>query len=370
METVATIAVAELREILEAGRPVTVLDVRPAAEREEWSIPGSLHVDAYEALWADDPGALADLDLPRGRPVVTVCMAGKTSILAAQRLSARGYETLSLQGGMRAWSLAWNTAEVALRHAGVQVVQVRRTGKGCLSYIIGSHGEALVIDASLPPEVYIEIAEKHGWRIAHAIDTHVHADHLSRSRQLAEITGATLWLPENNRVSFPYRPLRDGDLVESGEARLTVLSTPGHTPESASYLLDGEVLFTGDTLSLRGVGRPDLEATPDEAAARAHLLWRSLRRLVSLPPNTIVLPGHSSEPIPFDQVPLYAPLGHVRQRVHLLDASEPQFVKEILSRIPPAPHATHRIVTVNETGRWDDINPVDLEAGANRCAIS
>jgi glyoxylase-like metal-dependent hydrolase (beta-lactamase superfamily II)/rhodanese-related sulfurtransferase len=370
MESISTIAVSELREILESGRPVTVLDVRRATERHEWSIPGSLYVDAYEALQAGDPGALADLDLPRGRPVVTVCGAGKTSILAAQRLTARGYQALSLRGGMKAWSLAWNTADVACGHAGAQVVQVRRTGKGCLSYIVGSRGEAFVIDASVPAEIYIEIADKRGWRITHAADTHVHADHLSRSRQLAQITGAILWLPENDRVSFPYRPLRDGDVVELGEARLAVLNTPGHTPESACYLLDGEVLFSGDTLFLSGVGRPDLEATHDETVIRTHLLWRSLQRLISLPPGTVVLPGHNSEPVPFDQVPLYAPLGHVRQQVNLLDASEPQFVEEILSRIPPAPPNHHRIVTANETGRWGDIDPIALEAGANRCAVS
>lgn len=369
MGGIQTIAVDDFMGILQAGKPVTVLDVRTTTERNDWSISGSVHVDAYHALRAGYPGALEGLILPHGVPVVTVCGAGKTSLIAAQHLSARGYEVLSLQGGMRAWSLAWNSAAVTLP-GDVQVVQIRRTGKGCLSYIVGSGGEALVIDASLPSAVYADIAAEQGWRIVHVIDTHVHADHLSRSRQLAEMTEATLWLPANERVSFPYRPLRDGDLLKFGEARVAVLSTPGHTPESACYLLNNLALFTGDTLFLGGVGRPDLEATPDEAAVRAQMLWRSLQRLLSLHPDTIVLPGHTSEPIPFDQVPLHARLGDVRQRVRLLGAYERQFIEEILSRIPPAPLNHHRIIATNENGVWPEVDPLDLEAGANRCAVS
>src|ERR1051326_7958513 len=101
-----------LRTWLEEGRPVTILDVRPAAERAEWAIPGSLHVDAYDALNAHDPAALAAIDVPSDQPVVTVCAAGKTSQIAAEQLAARGVEVMSLEGGMKAWSLAWNTAEV------------------------------------------------------------------------------------------------------------------------------------------------------------------------------------------------------------------------------------------------------------------
>src|SRR5881275_2080650 len=99
-----TISVETLRTWLEEGRPVTIIDVRPMAQRVEWAIPGSLHVDAYEALKAHDPVALASLDLPDDMPVVTVCAAGNASRIAAE----------SLEGGMKAWSLAWNTALVPL----------------------------------------------------------------------------------------------------------------------------------------------------------------------------------------------------------------------------------------------------------------
>ena len=104
--------VSELQELLAADRPVTVLDVRPLAD-VDWAIPGSIHVDAYDALNAGHLGPLADLNLPPG-PVVTVCGMGHTAAIAADLLRARGVQASTLEGGMRAWSLAWNTAELTV----------------------------------------------------------------------------------------------------------------------------------------------------------------------------------------------------------------------------------------------------------------
>ena len=364
------IGVGELSELLAAGERVVVLDVRPRSEREEWTIPGSNHVDAYAALKADDAAALADVDLPADAAVITVCGAGRTSQIAARRLRARGIPARSLAGGMKAWSLAWNIADVPLPGSDASAVQLRRTGKGCLSYLVGSGGEAAVIDPTLDPAVYVDLARRRGWVVTHVLDTHVHADHLSRARLLAERTGATLHLPVQDRVAYPYAPLRDGDVLDVGSATVGVLRTPGHTPESSCYLLDGEALFTGDTLFLEGVGRPDLEASPDEARERAHALYRSLRRLLALPPETVVLPGHTNRPVPFDRAPLRATLAEVWERVELLRADEAAFVDAVLDRIPPPPPNHHRIVALNEAGEMPVGDPTDLEAGANRCAIA
>lgn len=359
-----------LREMLDEGTPVTVLDVRPAEERAEWAIPGSVHVDAYDALRAGDPDALAGADLPGDSPVVTVCNFGVTSAIAARQLRDRGFEARSLAGGMKAWSLAWNTAGVPVPDSEARVVQVRRTGKGCLSYVIGSEGEAAVIDAALDPEVYLDLASENGWSITSVLETHVHADHLSRSRRLAELAGATLYLPDQDRVSYPFTPVRDRDAIDVGAARLAALRTPGHTPESTSYLLDERALFTGDTLSLSGVGRPDLEAGPGEVKARARALHRSLEQVLALSHETLVLPGHTSEPVAFDGQPLTGRLARVREKVGLLGMPEHAFVETISSRIPPAPPNHHRIVGFNEAGKLPEGDPTELEAGANRCAIS
>jgi rhodanese-related sulfurtransferase len=119
-----------LRDMLELGEQVTVVDVRKGEERAEWSIPESVHVEAYDALNAGDERAMEGLELPEGAPVVTVCGRGRSSAVAAQQLRRQGYEAFSLEGGMKAWSLAWNTAEMPLSGSSAEVVQMRRTGKG------------------------------------------------------------------------------------------------------------------------------------------------------------------------------------------------------------------------------------------------
>jgi glyoxylase-like metal-dependent hydrolase (beta-lactamase superfamily II) len=367
-----TIDVEELRRMLAERRPVTVLDVRKGEDRAEWAIPGSVHWDAYEALKAGDPAALDGLAIPIDLPVVTVCGAGKVSLTAMEQLRARGYDARSLAGGMKAWSLAWNSADVPLPSSAATVIQVRRTGKGCLSYLIGCDGEAAVIDASLPPAVYQELAAERGWVITHVLDTHVHADHLSRSPLLAAVTGATLHLPAQDRVAYRFDSVHDGDTLNIGGSQLVALRTPGHTLESTCYLLDGQALFTGDTLFLAGVGRPDLEASANEARERARLLHASLARLTALPDEILILPGHTSEPAPFDEAPIVATLAAVRERVAMLGLPELAFVTAILARIPPAPPNHAQIVALNEAGEVPDgdLTVTDLEAGANRCAVS
>jgi glyoxylase-like metal-dependent hydrolase (beta-lactamase superfamily II) len=359
-----------LRGLLDENQPVTVLDIRRAEDHAEWAIPGSVHVEAYDALKAGDPNALSNVDLPEGAPVVTVCNVGKTSAIAAEQLRAQGFQALSLAGGMKAWSLAWNSAEVQVPNSDARIIQVRRTGKGCLSYVVGSVDEAAVIDTALEPEVYLSLASEHGWKVTSVLETHVHADHLSRSRGLAELSAAALYLPDHNRVSYPFTPIRDADALNVGAAELTATRTPGHTPESTSYLLDKQALFTGDTVVLAGVGRPDLEASPEEAQTKARALYRSLERILDLPPKTLILPAHTSEPVAFDGQPLVGTLAEVREKVEALGASEDAFVETILARIPPTPPNHHRIVELNEAGLFPEGDPTDLEAGANRCAVS
>jgi glyoxylase-like metal-dependent hydrolase (beta-lactamase superfamily II) len=289
--------------------------------------------------------------------------------LAAEQLRDRRFEAYTLEGGMKAWSMVWNTAEVSVAGMGALIIQVRRTGKGCLSYLIGSGGEAAVIDASLGLEVYVELAEQRGWKITRVLDTHVHADHLSRSRGLAEFVGATPHMPEGATVSYPYSVLRVAGALRVGAARLEAIRTPGHTPESTSYLLDGLALFTGDTLFIESVGRPDLGAAPEEAREKTLSLHSSLRCLLKMSLETLVLPGHTSAPVPFDGKPVVGTLSDVRENVSLLREDEETFVEQIAGNALPPPENHERIVELNKAGEVPEGNPTELEAGANRCAV-
>ncbi|HVM45811.1 MAG TPA: MBL fold metallo-hydrolase [Candidatus Thermoplasmatota archaeon] len=364
----ATISVEALRERLDKGEKLTVLDVRDAEDYEEWRIPGALHCDAYEALSAGDPGPVATAEVPRDRPVVAVCYAGVTSRIAAEALRQRGLDAVSLEGGMNAWSVAWNTAEVSLPGAQARILQVRRTGKGCLSYVVASEGEAAVVDPSVDAGVYLELAKRNGWRITRVVETHVHADHLSRARALAASTGATLHLPRTDRVAFWHEGVDEGTRIRVGRSELLALRTPGHTPESTCYQLEGRALLTGDTLFLDAVGRPDLEADPQQARARAVALHASLQRLLRLPPETLVLPAHAGTPIAFDKRPVVAELRQVRGRTPTLALARDEFVARLMRRLPPAPPNHHVIVKANEAGDATGLDAARLEAGANRCA--
>src|SRR5438445_2866824 len=364
--TTDCISVGELQELRAAGRRVTVLDVRSPSD-VDWEVPGSIHVDAYGDLQSGRLGPLAELNLAPG-PVVTVCEVGRTAAIATDLLRASGVEALTLDGGMRSWSLAWNTAQTTI--SGCEVIQVRRTGKGCLSYIVESQSEAIVIDASVDPEVYVRLLRERGWRLVAVSDTHIHADHLSRSRQLAHLEGAALLLPTQNRAQYPFRPVADGDRIVFGSTALVAMRTPGHTDESTTFLLDNTAAFTGDTLFLNSVGRPDLEGgTRQERTSRARLLHMSVIRLLQLPEATQVFPGHVSEAIPFDGRILGTTVGTIRDTVALARLEEAAFVQAVLPRIPPNPPNHSRIVEFNERGELPG-DPSELEAGANRCAIA
>lgn len=367
--TVPSISVDELVDKLDAHIPLAVLDLRSGQDRASWSIPGSMHVDAADQLKAGIPGLLDQTDLPAGIPVVAVCNTGVASAIAAEQLRARGIEAYSLAGGMTAWSLAWDSVEIPLPQPGVTLLQVRRIGKGCLSYVLASGGAAAVIDPSVDVEVYRQLARQRGWTITHVLETHIHADHLSRAHELASQTHARLGVPAQQRVSFPFQPVEPNERIRIGDAELEAMHTPGHTLESTTYRLGDLALFTGDTLFLSSVGRPDLEASAGEARTRATLLYRSLGLLANLPGVLLVLPGHA-ESIGFEGQPITRPLAEVIPALDLLQLREDGFVDAVLARIPPAPPNHHEIVRRNEQGKRATNADLGLEAGANRCAIA
>jgi glyoxylase-like metal-dependent hydrolase (beta-lactamase superfamily II)/rhodanese-related sulfurtransferase len=368
MDGIKQIDATTLREWLESNKNVSILDIRPTDERKEWYIPGSIHINAYGKLKQKDPNALEGINLDKRVPVVTVCAAGKTSILAAQQLKEQGYEVYSLKDGMKGWSLAWNKAVLSFKN--YQIVQFRRTGKGCLSYIIISGKDAIVIDASLSSEVYVTIIKQNDWRVNAIMETHIHADHLSRSKQLADHLGAPFLLPVPNKVTFAHEKIEDRQTINLGNIYIKVIATPGHTLESVCFLVNDEILLSGDTIFTNAVGRPDLKANEEEAKKRAALLYDSLQKLMQLDDKIIVLPAHTNSPVDFDGEPVKATLSEIKKNVAILQLSKTDFVKTILDKLPPAPSNHLTIVERNLSGNISDVNPLDMEAGANRCAVS
>ena len=203
------------------------------------------------------------------------------------------------------------------------------------------------------------------------METHVHADHLSRARDLAMHTGAELIYPQNDRVTFLYKAVRDGDRLRVGSVELEVLATPGHTGESVCYRIGDDVLLTGDTLFTSAVGRPDLEKGNAGAQAGAHTLWASLhRKIEGLPGSLRVLPAHHAAAIGFDGTPVSAKLEELRARVELLQVPEDAFVTRVLGLLQAKPPNFEMVIAVNEgKAGLEGVDPLDLEAGPNRCAV-
>jgi hydroxyacylglutathione hydrolase len=162
---------------------------------------------------------------------------------------------------------------------------------GCASYLIGDEasGEAVVVDPAYAVEPYLEEAERAGVRIVRVLETHTHADHLSGHGRLALEHGVPVSIHPLAQPAFPFDPVADGQELDVGSLAIRVLHTPGHRPEHCCYLVEGHLL-TGDSLLIGDAARPDLAI---EAREGAEDLYRSLQRLMGLPDETEVDPGHT-----------------------------------------------------------------------------
>jgi hydroxyacylglutathione hydrolase len=232
--------------------------------------------------------------------------------------------------------------------------QVLHEERSCASYLVGcpTLGLCAVVDPQGDPRTYIDAAENNAMVVSHAIDTHVHADHPSGARALAEATGAPLYLGAGAEVGFSFTPMQDGDMLEVGNRRIKVLHTPGHTPEHVSLLVDDWFVLTGDTLFVGDVGRVDLAlADVDEAdlQARAKILFESLQQLMSLRDDVEIYPGHyagSTCGRGMDGKTI-STIGRERRLNSALQLDPEAFVEFQLANLPPLPTDFHRIKQEN-----------------------
>jgi hydroxyacylglutathione hydrolase len=238
---------------------------------------------------------------------------------------------------------------------------VRTDGLAHLSYLIGDRtsGRAAVIDPRRDVDVYLEWARQHGLRITHAVETHIHADFVSGSRELAARSGTArihVSVEGEAHYGFAHEPLRNGSRVELGAVTLTGMHTPGHTPEHMAYLAteNGQPwgFFSGDFLFADSVGRPDLlGAAQTPGLARA--LFRSLRTaLAPLPANLPLYPAHGAgSPCGANICDRQSTIGHERRHNPALQFSdEAAFIDWVLRTAPPMPRYYPRMKRINAQG--------------------
>jgi hydroxyacylglutathione hydrolase len=245
----------------------------------------------------------------------------------------------------------------------METVQVEHFYLGCLahaSYLVGSEGVAAVIDPQRDVDIYLEAAAQKGLRIEHIVETHLHADFVSGHRELAERTGARIYLGEGSGATFPHTAVKEGDSIRFGRCLLEFLQTPGHTIESMSIRMTDlggpdrpQAVFTGDTLFVGDVGRPDLSAnhTPQQLAA---LLYRSLHeKLLTLPDDTKVFPAHGAGSLCGRQMgpERSSTIGQERRSNYALQARTcDEFIHLLTDSLPPRPEYFGREVELNRQG--------------------
>ena len=258
-------------------------------------------------------------------------------------------------------------------------MQIERFYLGCLahaSYLVYDAGEAAVIDPQRDVAIYIERAAELGVTIRWIIETHLHADFVSGHLELAQHTGATICIGASSGATFDRRELRDGDEIPLGGAVLRALSTPGHTEESVCILaLEAGVpkaVFSGDTLFIGDVGRPDLSPskTPEQLAA---MLYDSLHtKLLTLPGDTIVYPAHGAGSLCGRSMSDDASSTIARERrtnYALQPMTRDEFVHLLTGDLPPRPAYFQDEVARNRAGAapLEDLPPVS-ELTADRVA--
>ncbi|MFC7442982.1 MBL fold metallo-hydrolase [Laceyella putida] len=354
-----------------------ILDVRNEEDYTNWKIEGkkveSINIPYFDLI---DGVEHALEKLPKDeRDILVVCAKEGSSKFVAEQLDEAGVdEVYYLQGGMRVWSEYLYPVKIGDLKNGGSIYQFNRIGKGCLSYLVESNGEAAIIDAVRMTDTFEQFAQEKGLTIKYLIDTHLHADHISGGRKLAEKLGATYYLPPKDaiEVTFSYEPLEEGKDVLVGNAliRIQPLYSPGHTIGSTSLIVDDQYLLSGDILFVDSIGRPDLAGKAEDWVGD---LRRSLYQLYKeLSPELLVLPAHFGKISEMDdQGRVFAKLGELyAKNAGLQVEDELVFRKMVTENLPPQPHAYQEIRQTNMgklTPKEDEQR--EMEIGPNRCAV-
>jgi len=370
-----------LKDRIDAGEDVTLLDARMQSDYDEWRIDGenvtSVNVPYFQFLEDDIDDDVLD-QIPDDREATVLCAKGGASEYVAGTLAERGYDVDHLEDGMNGWASIYDAVEVERYDGPGTLLQYQRPSSGCLGYLLYDDGEAAVVDPLRAfTDRYLDDAADLGVDLEYALDTHVHADHISGVRALDD-EGVEGVIPEaavDRGVTYAddLTTAADGDTVAVGDATIEVVATPGHTSGMTSYLLGDSLLATGDGLFVESVARPDLEEGDEGAPAAARQLYESLQeRVLALPDDTLVGGAHFSDAAEAADDGTYtAPIGELVAEMDALTMDEDDFVDVVLSDMPPRPANYEDIIATNLGQQSvDDDEAFTLELGPNNCAAS
>jgi glyoxylase-like metal-dependent hydrolase (beta-lactamase superfamily II) len=367
----------QLKQLLDTQHAVAILDVRNEEEYAAWRVEGRYDVPMVNIPYFDfienADEAIARLPFEPGLPIAVLCAKGGSSEFVADVLREHGFDARNVQGGMLGWGELYVALEVPDTGPELTLVQWNRVGKGCLSYLIGAGGEAIVVDPGRHTAQYVAEAERRGLKITHIVDTHLHADHVSGAPELGQATGAAYHLHDADNTGAALATTVTPSAIHLGNVAVEVVQehTPGHTPGSISLVIAGRYLISGDTLFVNSVGRPDLGGHVDEWAH--DLYWTLINKIQQLADSTWILPAHyasQSEVRPDGLVAgVLGDIRHDNPALNVADEAEFTAFIKLHMRTQPDTYSEIRRVNLGLSTACEDQRTA-LELGKNQCAAS
>jgi glyoxylase-like metal-dependent hydrolase (beta-lactamase superfamily II)/rhodanese-related sulfurtransferase len=389
----------DLKKRIDKGEDIFILDVRTPEEHKSWKVS----YDRYKDSSVIPIDALSSADslkqIPKDKEIVTFCGHGNRSMAAAKMLSELGYNAKSIVGGLDGWNSVYDIASISDMDSFGRIWQIRRLSKGCMSYMVASINDksAIVIDATCEIDKAIsKILNENDLHVTKVIDTHMHADHLSGATRLAKKYGAEVYISslegyntKNGGNGLNIKTISDGDTIQVGDwLVLEAIHTPGHTNGSMSFRVQNSInkttinssnnidkdnnhnnyLFTGDTLFVDGIGRPDLHKKAEEFTRNLFNTYH--QKILNLPDETLILPAHFGGTFEHQKL-ISNTINSIKQEMNLLSASEADFIKFVTGNSPLSqPMNYEEIISVNKNMiLCDTIEQKDIEAGPNACGI-
>ena len=364
--------------VTEPGTEFLLLDVRVNEEFDRFKVEGPFLSDMVNVPYVEfvEHEEESVARVPAAEKVRIVCAKEGSARYVGEILVNHGFKDVRyLEGGIKTWGNMLAPKRVADDEA-YQLFQFIRPGKASCSYGLISNHEMVLFDPSRNVNFYQNFAEKNGARIVKSFETHLQADYISGSKQIAAESGAHIVGHENDfkNATFKFQKIGDDQVYafSKGGPEIRALHMPGHTPGSTSYMIDNQYLITGDTVFILSIGRPDLGGKAEEWSK---LLYRTLNnKIAKLDDDLLILPGHYmdwKEANP-DQIFSDA-LGSIKKRnsdIYSI-STESAFVEFIKGNMRPQPEVYADIRKVNAGLLEVDAEEQEImDLGKNECAAS
>lgn len=350
----------DLYEKIKEKQPLTLLDIRSPDIFSQHYIYQSINIPLKKLPKKQN-------SLPKNKDVVIISEKSRRAKTVALALNKNGFQTYILKKGLKGWNSVYDIVKVKpSQPSKLSVFQIKRLGKGCLSYIVvlPDQKSAIIIDPTHHIQTYTDFLKTHKLKAVAVADTHIHSDHVSGGFKLAKKLSIPYLLPQKSEAKLSFLPLETILQKFFENTKITILETPGHTKESVCIILDQFFIFTGDTLLLDVIGRPDINEDVD---SNSELLHESIKKkLFTLDEDIFVLPAHTiQEMVPG---PIEAATMRYVKRFNSLKKSKfiKNSIKERDKQISPMIKNYQKIKKINSSRTTKIEKTIDkLELGGN-----